>query len=59
MAKVPLCTATKRVKADPKKGIPAQTVHCICNEGHLPKDRPLHYGLIKKNDGSSETEVWS
>ena len=53
------CKATKRVKAEPDKGIGAQTVRCTRNAGHPPKDKPLHYGAAEKNDGTVEMVVWS
>lgn len=59
MSKVPLCKAVKWVEGDPEKGYKTQAVRCVRNEGHLPSKEPLHYGLIKKDDGSHEIEAWS
>lgn len=53
-----LCGARHEVKADPKKGLPAQWVRCVRNAGH-PTGKGAHYGAATKNDGTMEKVFWS
>lgn len=66
MAKIPLCTSTYRVKAEPamddkhpRTAIPAQTVRCVRNEGHPAGAPGAHMGLSKRLDGTTRQERWS
>lgn len=59
MSKVGLCTSKVRVPADKEKGVPAQTVRCVRNDGHPAGAPGAHMGAIKCSDGTIIKKFWS